>query len=85
MEYWVSAVDAVNDVLPDSYIGKAAIGAAAGWLLMRAFQPSFAYNAQGKPYANAIFPDLLPGAQPATYLSAEIGPLVGGLIPLLLF
>lgn len=83
MDLWYAATDKLEKVLPMegpmAVPARAAIGAGAGYLVMSAIRPEFAYTPEGQAREDAVFPDLFPGAQPATYTPWWTGPLLGAI------
>ena len=83
-EIWANTVGKLESMLPMegpmAVPGRAAIGAAAGYLLMEAIRPEFAYTPEGKPRPDAVFPDLFPGEGKPTFTPRWIGPVAGAVI-----
>lgn len=83
MDLWAGTVSKLESVLPMegpmAVPARAAIGAGVGYVVMSAVRPEFAYTSTGEARQDAVFPDLFPGAQPATYTPWWTGPLVGAI------
>lgn len=81
MDIWGGAVEKLESVLPMegalAVPARAAIGAGVGYLVISAVRPGFAYTPEGQPRQDAVFPQIFPGEQPATYTPWWTGPLMG--------